>query len=203
MKTFTGLTLVATIVLVVAAQGTAAGTTTTSVYTVGALTVPGVNTGLVLKKGHPVTVTATGTFCPGTGSCFGPDGNPAVDTTQSDFGGFLLPGAPAYGLVGRVGTGPWVQVGSGPTTLSGEGVLVFAVNDDLFGDNTGGFTATVSYKATRGTSKDCYPGWGYGDANHEHCGPPGLANKPASPGHSSAETHGSSNEHGSATHGKP
>jgi hypothetical protein len=201
MKTFARLTLVATIVLVVAAQGTAAGLATTSVYTVGALTVPGVNTGLVLKKGHPVTVTATDTVCPGTGYCVGPDGNPAADTTHSSFGGFVLPGAPAYGLVGRVGTGPWVQVGSGPTTLSGKGVLVFAVNDDLFGDNTGSFTATVSYTGTGGGSKDCYPGWGYGDANHEHCGPPGLANKPASPGQSSAETHGSSNEHGSPAKG--
>jgi hypothetical protein len=55
MKTYTGSTLVATIVLVLAAQGTAAGSATTSVYTVGALTVPGANTGLVLKKAHRQT----------------------------------------------------------------------------------------------------------------------------------------------------
>jgi hypothetical protein len=194
MKTFSGLTLAATILLVVATQGTAASTATTSVYIVGALTAPGVNTGLVLKKGHPVTVTATGRVCIGTGYCGGPDGNSSTNTTQSSF---LLPGAPAYGLVGRVGTGQWVQVGSGPTQLSGRGELVFAVNDDFYGDNTGSFTATVSYTTTGGASRDCYPGWGYGDANHEHCGPPGLANKPTSPGQSSAETHGSSNEHGS------
>jgi hypothetical protein len=204
MKTFTGLTLVATIVLVVAAQGAAAVSATTSVYTVGVLTVPGVNTGLVVKKGHPVTVTATGTFCPNTGYCVDPDGTAAVDTTLSSYGGFVLPGAPAYGLVGRVGTGPWVQVGTGPTKLSGKGVLVFAVNDDLFPDNSGSFTVTVSYTGTGEESRDCYPGWGYGDANHEHCGPPGLANKPSSPGHSSAETHGSSDDHGPPPdHGSP
>lgn len=116
MRTSKSLTLVgATILLVLAAQGNAAAptTTVTSVYTVGSLTVPGVDTGLVLN-GSSVTVTATGTFCPGTGYCVGPDGTLSVNTTQSAFGGFVLPGAPAYGLVGRVGIGPWVQVGSGP-----------------------------------------------------------------------------------------
>jgi hypothetical protein len=61
-----------------------------------------------------------------------------------------------------------VHVGSGPTVLTGTGVLVFAVNDDLLGDNSG-FTVTVSYS--------CWPGWGYRDANHDHCGPPGLVGK--------------------------
>jgi hypothetical protein len=65
-----------------------------------------------------------------------------------------------------------VQVGSGPTTLSGTGELVFAVNDDLFWDNAGSFTVTVSY--------ECWPGWGYGDEKHTHCGPPGLADKDTS-----------------------
>jgi hypothetical protein len=62
-----------------------------------------------------------------------------------------------------------VQVGSGPTVLSGTGALVFAVNDDLLVDNAGSFTVTVSYS--------CWPGWGYGDVNHDHCGPPGLVGK--------------------------
>ena len=51
----------------------------------------------------------------------------------------------------------------------GKGELVFAVNDDLLVDNSGSFTVTVSYS--------CWPGWGYGDENHTHCGPPGLAGK--------------------------
>ena len=89
--------------------------------------------------------------------------------TAAAAGGFPLPGAPAWGLVGRVGGGPWVQIGTGPTRLSGTGELVFAVNDDLLADNSGSFTVTVSYS--------CWPGWGYGDENHTHCGPPGLADK--------------------------
>ena len=137
-------------------------------YTVSGLTVPGVDTGFIVKPGLPVTVTATDAVCPfgGTSFCPGPDGFPSFDTTSSSFGGFVLPGAPAWGLVGRVGTGPWVQVGSGPTLLSGSGDLVFAANDDLFSDNAGSFTATVSYT--------CYSGNGNGDKNHYHCGAPGA-----------------------------
>jgi hypothetical protein len=175
MRSLKGLTLVvAALVLVVAAPSPAAGPTTVSnVYTVGGLTVPGASTGLVLEARMSVTVTATGAVCPfdGGGFCPGPNGYQQWDTTQSSYGGFVLPGAPAWGLVGRVGNGPWIQVGSGPTTLSGTGVLVFAVNDDLLGDNNGSFTVTVSHA--------CWPGWGYGDKNHSHCGPPGLAKKPA------------------------
>jgi hypothetical protein len=78
MRISKGLTLVvAATVLAFAASASAAGPPTAShVYTVGSLTVPGVDTGLVLKKGQPVTVTATGIFCPGTGFCSGPDGTP-------------------------------------------------------------------------------------------------------------------------------
>jgi hypothetical protein len=172
MKSRRGLTFVvaAFVALVGAAQSAAGPSTVTTSYTVGSVAVPGASTGLVLD-GDSVTVTAAGTFCPGTGSCFGPGGDASVDTTHSGYGGFVAPGAPAWGLVARVGAGAWVQVGDGPTTLSGTGELVFAVNDDLFWDNAGSFTVTVSYS--------CWPGWGYGDENHHHCGPPGLVGKEA------------------------
>ena len=175
MKKLSGLaTLVAVLGVALAGQAGAAGPTTVSnTYTVGGTTLPGASTGLVLTAGMSVTVTATGAVCPfGTSFCPGPNGYAPWDTTTSSYGGFVLPGAPAWGLVGKVGSGPWVQVGSGPKTLSGTGELVFAANDDLFSDNTGSFTVTVSYA--------CWPGWGYGDENHTHCGPPGLAGKDVS-----------------------
>ncbi len=161
---------VAVLALAVVAQAGAAGPTTVSnTYSVGGLSVPGLSTGLVLTGGMSVTVTAGGAVCPYSGFCPGPNGDTGWDTTQSSFGGFPLPGGPAWGLVGRVGNGPWVQVGTGPTTLSGTGELAFAINDDLLVDNSGSFTVTVSYT--------CWPGWGYGDKNHTHCGPPGLVGK--------------------------
>ena len=52
------------------------------------------------------------------------------------------------------------------------------------------------------TSVPCRPGWGYGDTNHCHSGPPGLANKPpqggSGSGHPGNGLHGHANnsEHG-------
>ena len=168
-------------VLVAAASAAAGGpttttTTTSTTFTVPGSSVPGLSTGLVLTTGSPVTVTAAGAVCPyGDGFCPGPDGYLGIDTTWSPYGGFPLPGAPAWGLVARVGAGPWIQVGSGPTAVSGEGVLELAVNDDLLSDNSGSFTVTVSTTV----SSTCWPGWGYGDKNHVHCGPPGQVDSPA------------------------
>jgi len=175
----------ATVALIAASQGAAATPTQTSTdYVVGSLTVPGVDTGLVLKKGHRVTVTATGSVCQGTGYCTTPDGTSLVDTRNSPYpAGFVLPGAPAYGLVARVGTGRVMQVGTGPTRIRGTGDLVFAFNDDWFPDNAGTFTVTVTYGhgAAVQVSDPCTPGNGYGDTNHEHSGPPGQ-NKDAGSG---------------------
>jgi len=194
MRSLQGLTLVVVgLALFLAASGAAVGPQTVSTtYTVPGSAVPGLTTGLVLA-GNSVTVTATGAVCPfGNSYCPGPDGNAAWNTTTSAFGGFPLPGAPAWGLVARVGSGPWVQVGSGPTAVSGTGALQFAVNDDLLTDNSGSFTVTVSYA--------CWPGWGYGDKNHTHCGPPGLADNPSA---QSGNAHSSENgNRGDAEHGQ-
>ena len=169
------VTLVTAVVLALAAQGSAAGGTT-SVYTVLATAEAGLNTGLVLEHGS-VTVTATGTICYiGDQVCVGPDGLSAVSS----------------GLVGRVGSGPWVRIGSGPKKLSGSGELVLAVGDSYYPDNTGSFEVTVSYKES-GVSRTCWPGWGWGDINHVHCGPPGQNKKTSE---SSQPTQGSSDEHG-------
>lgn len=183
---FKGLPIAAAmvIVLALAVQATGATPTTSSVYTVSSLTVPGVDTGLVLKKGQPVTVTATGIVCPGTGYCTTPEGvSSGVDTKSMVYGGFLQPAAPAYGLVARVGTGSWTQVGIGPKQLSGKGRLVFAFNDDLYIDNAGAFVVTVtSGGSAQQGSAGCQPGWGNGDTNHTHTGPPGQTEDACRPG---------------------
>lgn len=177
LKAWTGIGAMAALAL--AAQATAARQSPivnsrqspiVNSYVVGSLTVPGVSTGLVLEPGQQAEVTATGAMCPwgvALDYCIGPDGDASWVTTDSWYGGYLLPGAPAWGLVARVGTGPWMHVGSGSTTLSGAGEIVFAVNDDLFPDNTGHFLVDVP----------CWPGWGRGDDNHLHCGPPGVGPK--------------------------
>jgi hypothetical protein len=166
--------------VVVAASAPAAGSaTSTYVYNVPGSSVPGVSTGLVVDPASTVVVTATGAICPYGGSfCPGPNGDTGWNTTGTGYGGFPLPGGPAWGLVARVGAGSWVHVGVGPTTVSGTGELEFAVNDDYLPDNTGSFTVTVTVTTATAQETTCKPGWGYGDENHDHCGPPGLADKP-------------------------
>ena len=99
--------VVVVMVLVLPALSAAAGqTTVTSVYTVDGK-ISGFNTGLVLTDGMSVTATATGVVCAYLNNfCTSPSGDVSYGTTSSLFGGFVLPGAPAFGLVGRVGNGP-------------------------------------------------------------------------------------------------
>lgn len=124
-----------------------------------------VDTGFDLTAGVPVTISASGTasFCgPAYPQCFtDPDGAPADLVVPHP----LLPGYPDGELVAKVGDGPWVAVGSGPTEVSGSGRLLLAYNDDIYRDNSGGYTVTLSVT--------CQPGYGHGDKNHLHCGPPG------------------------------
>jgi len=187
MRTLQGLTLgVIALALVLAASATAVGpvTVTTTTYGVIGSAVPGGSTGLMLN-GDAVTVTATGVVCPYDGAvCPGPNGNSGYDTNSSAYGGFPAPGAPAWGLVARVGSAAWTQVGSGPTTVSGTGELQFAVNDDFLGDNSGSFTVTVtaSSSGSSGPGPGCTPGWGNGDKNHAHTGPPGQTDDACRPG---------------------
>lgn len=179
MRRINGLALVVLAAILVSATWAAAAgsATATYVYVVPGSTVPGLSTGVVLDPASSATVTATGAICPyGSSFCPGPNGDAGWNTTGILYGGFPLPGAPAWGLLARVGSGPWVQVGSGPTTVAGTGVLEFAVNDDFLADNTGTFTVTVTVTSST-TTGSCKPGWGYGDKNHEHCGPPGQVKK--------------------------
>jgi hypothetical protein len=104
-----------------------------------------VDTGLDLTA--PITVTATGDFFCGNpflGCDVGPDGHPTK--TGGEVGpAFLVPDLPAWSLIAKVGEGPWQFVGAGPTGVTGTGRLVFAINDDTYGDNSGsGFDATFT-----------------------------------------------------------
>ena len=134
MRTLKAWTIVGAVVaLVLAAEATGARPGAGMTFVVGSLTVPGVSTGLVLQDGQQVTVTATGAMCPwGTAYCVGPDGKLPGTRPTAGTAGTCSRARLRGRLVGRVGNGPWVHVGSGPTTLSGTGELVFAANDDLF-----------------------------------------------------------------------
>jgi hypothetical protein len=99
-----------------------------------------VDSGLMLALGLPVTVTATDTSFAYADFPVGPNGTGG--SCPAFCGG---PGLPFYSLIARIGNGPPFFVGAGPTVVSGEGELSFAFNDGLYDDNSGFFTATLSY----------------------------------------------------------
>jgi len=118
------------------------------------------DTGVTLTPGMSVTISASGSVDRGVGQLTGPDGFNFLCGTVCTGAGL-----PIYSLIGQIGTGAPFFVGTGPTTVSGEGTLSLAFNDGLYADNSGFFVATIS--------SECMPGNGNGDKNHTHCGAPG------------------------------
>jgi hypothetical protein len=110
---------------------------------------PAVNSGVFVTPSAPVTVTATGTayYCPG---CAVPPTGwpPGVTTCLTGDPNYvcLAPDLPSFSLVGRLGSGPWIAIGAGPTTLNGNGELILAFNDWIgtYYNNSGGFQVTVT-----------------------------------------------------------
>ena len=83
------------------------------------------------------------------------------------------------------------------STTSLTGTTETSMPGDTTTTEVSGVTSTTVSSPT--TSVPCKPGWGYGDTNHCHSGPPGLNNKPqnAGAGHGTgAGTHGNSSHHG-------
>ena len=113
----------------------------------GTFTVPGTsnnfNTGLTLS-GNTVSITAAGAWtclgAVGSSPCqVGPNGTGTPGTLAS----FLATGLSEFGLIAKVGSGPWQFVGAGPTPISGTGALILAMNDTFWGDNQGSMTVEV------------------------------------------------------------
>ncbi|HEX3678968.1 MAG TPA: hypothetical protein VHU90_04535 [Galbitalea sp.] len=121
--------------------------------------------GVVLAPGFPVSVTATGLANFGAGDgCSdsdcgtNPDGvSPSGNTFGLADGSFLGPGLPAFTLIAKIGDAAPFVVGSGPTLISGVGPVTFAYNDNFFGDNSGGYTVTLT--ATLNQSQCKGDGW--------------------------------------------
>lgn len=111
----------------------------------------GVDTGIDVRAGEPITITATGTIVAGqrVGSV-GPDG-----ARSSGFGSVVSARPVASAGVGaliayiRMANGqlsPAYLVGSSLTTsVPMDGRLILAVNDDNYNDNSGNFNVRVRY----------------------------------------------------------
>jgi hypothetical protein len=130
-----------------------------------------------VTSGEQVTVSASGSAgygYEGASPCVGyptthPDGSRYLGTYSC--GPKLDPNAALSGqaiglLIARIGSGPWFQVGASDSfTAPASGTLVLAYNDDIYSDNTGSYTATVTVSPSS-TTTTTYGGGGGGG-----CGP--------------------------------
>jgi len=110
------------------------------------VTVPGnqawTDTGKYLNAGDVVNITATGLVSMGGG--WTPLPPAGKDPNCGGLGGFPDGQLPCWSLIGRVGDGPIFPVGNGAKiTAQNSGELLLGVNDNILGDNTGNWHATI------------------------------------------------------------
>ena len=97
---------------------------------------------LRVHEGDEITINASGTwiwhiYSPHDFSDPNGSGDPAG-------GGFTLPGASKWSLIGRIGTGAYFYIGSSHTfTATGDGVLELLMNDDIRHDNAGALSVKI------------------------------------------------------------
>ncbi len=101
---------------------------------------PWTDTGIMIKAGQNVSISASGTiFIAGSDNGKSPDGGGGATCGLSG----TVPSAACWSLIGRVGSGPVFAVGSTYDGTPGAGTLYLGVNDDVFGDNSSSWYATV------------------------------------------------------------
>jgi serine/threonine-protein kinase len=116
-----------------------------------AVAVPGTvaftDTGVQLKKGDDVTVTATGTVFPAVGNrslAANPDGVPGHPEIRRSN---VVPGVDHSGLIARIGDGNPFNVGHQLRfTSQADGTFFLGINDVGLENNDGSFQATVTVK---------------------------------------------------------
>jgi hypothetical protein len=152
-------TLVIAVALVAAGLGTVAAiaapgrtprtTTNVTVASTQAFT----DTGIALTSGETFSVSASGTVrWRRNGPLVGPAGYAFTNSVcagnqYGDSTGFTVTGLHCYSLIGRIGsTGVIFYVGPSGFSLTSPvaGELYLGFNDDLYTDNTGSFSATVT-----------------------------------------------------------
>jgi hypothetical protein len=106
--------------------------------------VPWFATGLTVKPGTTITVSANGFWqsCQERTCATTADG---IGVRHVKDCTYIAPDLSAFSLIARTDEQAPVVAGIGPTTIQVGGTLTFAINDCYFGDNVGGFNVTVTY----------------------------------------------------------
>jgi hypothetical protein len=105
---------------------------------------PWTDSGVQVRQGQTIYITASGRVRWGPGRQDGPAGE--KNSPRND--GRPIPTRPAGAVIGRVGEGNdyfFVGENSGPIRMRSDGKLYLGINDDFLGDNSGTFSVTISY----------------------------------------------------------
>jgi len=107
------------------------------------------STGLIVKRGDHIRVTATGTVTldPVSGRSTGPEGSPDIPDTKK-----LMPDQPTGALIGVIGADndDFIFIGkSAEFTATRDGLLFVSVNEGNLSDNSGSYKAVIELQAAR------------------------------------------------------
>ncbi|WP_113699137.1 LecA/PA-IL family lectin [Nonomuraea lactucae] len=120
-----------------------------NVVTVPAKAEGGVKSGVTVQRDEVFTVSGSGRAAYNGGDVTFPDGTRYIEGKYS--GAYMQPdvvlsGAPVGMLIARIGSGPWLVVGSSQTFRAQEdGEVIVAFNDrpGMYGDNSGEYVAMI------------------------------------------------------------
>lgn len=104
-----------------------------------------IDTGIDVRRGDRVILTATGTV--DVGGSWGTH-DVSGTTRFARVGGYPLNSVRRYGLVAKIGSQKWAYTGA-TVTATQNGRLYLTCNDDAPGDNTGEFVAEVTIRRGR------------------------------------------------------
>jgi len=104
-----------------------------------------------VEAGQRLKISASGsTTYRGASRSWGPNGYVTLQFTEWRYTGGMPKGTPvAHGLIAKIGTGPWLFIGTGQEVDAwGTGTLRFAVNDrtNWYGDNSGKLIVRVEVR---------------------------------------------------------
>ena len=106
------------------------------------------STGLIVKRGDRIRITATGsvTIDPASGQSTGPEGSDIADPKK------LMQDQPTGALIGVIGADndDFIFIGrQADFTATRDGLLFLSVNEGVLADNTGSYKATIELQTQR------------------------------------------------------